>query len=93
MSEVKNILFVDDERSVLRALRRTFMNSGYQLYFADSGELGLKILAAGRIDLVLSDMRMPEMDGYEFLRRVRELYPRVIRLILSGFVEENYVYT
>ncbi|MBN2705034.1 MAG: HDOD domain-containing protein [Deltaproteobacteria bacterium] len=92
MVEVKSILFVDDERSVLRALRRTFMNSGYKLYFADSGELGLKILAAGRIDLVLSDMRMPEMDGYEFLRRVRELYPRVIRLILSGFVEESYVY-
>ncbi len=94
MTEMKHILFVDDEKSVLRSLRRAFIKSGHKLYFADSGELGLKILAAGKgkIDMVFSDMRMPGMDGYAFLKAVRENYPQVIRLILSGFVEETYVY-
>jgi len=94
MVEPKYILFVDDERSVLRSLRRAFIKSGHKLYFADSAELGLEILekAQGRIDMVLSDMRMPGMDGYVFLSKVKEKYPQVIRLILSGFVEESYVY-
>ncbi len=94
MTEQKNILFVDDERNILRSLRRAFIKSGHKLYFADSGELGLKILAAdkGKIDMVVSDMQMPGMDGYTFLKEVRASYPQVIRLILSGFVEESYVY-
>ncbi len=94
MTEPRCILFVDDEKSVLRSLRRAFIKSGHKLYFADSGELGLKILAAGKgkIDMVLSDMRMPGMDGYTFLKEVKEKYPQVVRLILSGFVEETYVY-
>ncbi|MCD6293111.1 MAG: HDOD domain-containing protein [Deltaproteobacteria bacterium] len=88
------ILFVDDEKSVLRSLHRAFIKSGYKLYFADSGELALKMLAAGKgkVDMVLSDMRMTGMDGYTFLKQVRDEYPQVIRLILSGFVEESYVY-
>ncbi len=94
MTEPKALLFVDDEKSVLRSLRRAFIKSDYKLYFADSGELALKMLAAGKgkIDMVLSDMRMPGMDGYTFLKEVKERYPGVIRLILSGFVEESYVY-
>ncbi len=94
MVESKTILFVDDERSVLRSLKRAFIRSGHKLYFADSAELGLEILdkGRGRIDMLLTDMRMPGMDGYEFLRKVKEKYPQVIRLILSGFIEETYVY-
>ncbi len=94
MNEEKYNLFVDDEKSVLRSLRRAFIKSGYKLYFADSVELGFKMLVAGKgkIDMVLSNMRLPGMDGYAFLKEVKERYPKVVRLILSGFVEETYVY-
>jgi len=92
MEEKKAILFVDDEMSILRSLKRAFLDSGYQLYFADSGAKGLAVLKAKDIDLVVSDMRMPQMDGYEFLSQVKKKYPQVVRLILSGFTQEETVY-
>ena len=92
MSEKKAILFVDDEMSILRSLKRVFLDSGYQLYFADSGAKGLAALKAKDIDLVVSDMRMPQMDGYQFLSQVKKEYPQVVRLILSGFTQEETVY-
>lgn len=92
MSEKKAILFVDDEKSILRSLKRAFLDSDYQLYFADSGAMGLAALKAKKIDLVVSDMRMPQMDGYQFLSRVKKEYPEVVRLILSGFTQEETVY-
>lgn len=92
MEEKKAILFVDDEKSILRTLKRAFLDSGYQLYFADSGAKGLAALKAKKIDLVVSDMRMPLMDGYQFLNRVKKDYPQVVRLILSGFTQEETVY-
>ncbi|MEA2109576.1 MAG: response regulator [Pseudomonadota bacterium] len=92
MTEKKAILFVDDEMSILRSLKRAFLDSGYQLYFADSGAKGLAALKAKDIDLVVSDMRMPQMDGYQFLSQVKKEYPQVVRLILSGFTQEETVY-
>jgi len=92
MAEKQAILFVDDEKSVLRSLKRAFLDSGYQLYFADSGARGLSILKVKNIDLVISDMRMPQMDGYQFLNQVKKDYPQVVRLILSGYTQEDTVY-
>ncbi|MBN2331640.1 MAG: HDOD domain-containing protein [Deltaproteobacteria bacterium] len=90
--EKKAILFVDDEMSILRSLKRSFLDSGYQLYFADSGEKALAALSASHIDMVVSDMRMPGMDGYELLKEVKKYHPEVVRLILSGYTEEKTVY-
>jgi len=73
MAEKQAILFVDDEKSVLRSLKRAFLDSGYQLYFADSGARGLSILKVKNLDLVTSDMRMPQMDGYSATRQIRLL--------------------
>ncbi len=92
MERKQAILFVDDEKSILRSLKRAFLDSGYQLYFADSGAKGLAALKAKDIDLVVSDMRMPQMDGYQFLSRVKKDYPQVVRLILSGYTQEDTVY-
>ena len=64
---VPTILLVDDEPSVLSALRRVFRPAGYAILTAESGEAALEILASTEVDLIVSDMRMPGMSGAEFL--------------------------
>ncbi len=81
------LLFVDDERNILSSLRRLFRPLGYSIHVANSGREGLEILARHPVDLVISDMRMPEMDGAEFLARVAELYPDTVRILLTGFAD------
>lgn len=86
------ILFVDDEKAILRSLKRLFYGLGWQLYFAEDGREALGILSEHRIDMVISDMRMPNMDGHTLLKEVQRLYPHTIRLILSGFSDEKEIY-
>ena len=83
----KTLLLVDDEANILKALQRIFSPFGYQVQTADSGERGLEILRQGKVDLVISDMRMPGMNGHEFLKQVRAISPTTMRAILSGFAE------
>ncbi|SMD02641.1 HDOD domain-containing protein [Sporomusa malonica] len=85
------ILFVDDERAILKAIERLFFDTDYEIVTADSGEAGLRILAEEQVDVVVSDIRMPGMDGHQFLRKVKTLYPATTRLILSGYAEENAI--
>jgi len=85
------VLLVDDEPHVLASLRRLLRKEGWQLLLAGSGQEGLELLAAHRVDLVVSDMRMPQMDGAAFLRQVRQSYPQVTRLVLSGYAEREAV--
>lgn len=91
MSMEQRLLFVDDEKSILRALERLFFDSDYEILTAESGEEGLQILAENPVDVVISDMRMPGMDGYQFLNQVKTLYPSTTRLILSGYADEKIV--
>src|ERR1700733_7533795 len=82
MSE--RILFVDDEPNVLEAIRRTLRKQG-DLFTAASGADGLRVLSEdGPFALVVSDMRMPVMNGAQFLAKVREQSPDTVRMILSG---------
>lgn len=87
------IMFVDDEKAILRSLNRLFVNNNIRLFFAESGKQALEILAQHHIDLVISDMRMPQMDGHKLLTEVKRRYPYTSRFILSGFADENEVYT
>lgn len=80
-----SLLFVDDEPNVLKALRRLFYNEPYETYFAASGSEGLELLQHHAVDLVISDMRMPEMDGAEFLTQVLTQWPETIRILLTGY--------
>ena len=79
------ILCVDDEPNILSALRRLFRSEGFQVRTAVGGAAGLALLEAEPVDLVISDMRMPEMDGTEFLQKVRERAPDTVRLLLTGY--------
>ncbi len=81
------ILFVDDETNVLKALRRLFHNEAYVAYFASSGAEGLEILRKNAVDLIISDMRMPEMNGAEFLSQVFMHWPETIRILLTGYAD------
>lgn len=81
------LLLVDDEPSILSALRRLLRPAGYKIHTAESGMAGLEILEREAIDLVISDMRMPEMDGAKFLEQVRNRWPGTLRILLTGYAD------
>ncbi len=81
------VLCVDDEPNILSALRRLFRGAGFQVRTAVGGAAGLALLETETVDLVISDMRMPEMDGAEFLQQVRQRWPDTVRLLLTGYSE------
>jgi response regulator RpfG family c-di-GMP phosphodiesterase len=81
------VLTVDDEPSVLSALRRLFRLHGYKTLQATSGAEGLNLLKTNQVDLVISDMRMPEMDGARFLELVRGQDESISRVLLTGYAD------
>lgn len=83
-SEVR-ILCVDDEPNILSALRRTLTSFGYRVIAASSGQEGLKLLQKEPVQLVISDMRMPGMDGVSFLEYVSVRWPDTVRVLLTGY--------
>ena len=84
-ARVPIILCVDDEPNILSSLRRLFRAKGFQIRVAESGAAGLALLETEAVDLVISDMRMPEMDGAQFLAQVRLRWPDTVRLLLTGY--------
>lgn len=88
MNQPTRILCVDDERNVLRALERIFLDDEYEILTASSGEEGLSLLnMAGQVQVVISDFRMPGMNGVEFLKEVFKSHPETIRIVLSGYAD------
>jgi len=86
MSEKKRLLFVDDEPRVLDGIRRMLrpMHHEWDISFAGSGQEALDAAAAEPFDVIVSDMRMPGMDGAALLNEVRKQYPQTARIALSG---------
>ena len=85
--EGRTLLLVDDETRILSALKRVLRRDGYRILTAGSAAEGLELLACNRIAVVVTDQRMPEMAGVEFLQRVKDLYPDVVRIMLSGYTD------
>ncbi len=83
----RTLLLVDDEENILRSLRRLFRREGYQILTAPSGAEGLNVLEAHKVGVIVSDQRMPEMTGSEFLHRVKSRHPDTVRIILSGYTD------
>jgi DNA-binding NtrC family response regulator len=78
------VLFVDDEPIVLRAIQRALASAPFQVIVSDNPLDVLKLLSQQRIDVLVSDIDMPEMNGLELLRRVRQGWPNVLRMVLTG---------
>ena len=78
------LLLVDDTPGVITLMSKMLRSHGFEVLTADSGEKGLELLAAQEVDLVISDLTMPHMDGAEFLAAVRERWPATIRILLTG---------
>ncbi|MFQ5713835.1 MAG: HDOD domain-containing protein [Candidatus Scalinduaceae bacterium] len=90
---MRRILFVDDNPEEIERLREmlTAVHKEWELEFAESGEEALKIMAKSPFDVVVSDMRMPKMDGAELLGNVMEYYPETVRIIQSWHSDKERV--
>ncbi|MFZ5862107.1 MAG: HD domain-containing phosphohydrolase [Nitrospirota bacterium] len=91
MGELNRLLIVDDEPFVLSSLTRLLRRDGYEVMTADAPSRGLAMLEQGSVGVIISDYRMPEMDGVQLLRRAREVAPHAIRIILSGYAETHAI--
>jgi len=85
--ETRTLLVVDDEAHILSAIRRLLRGEGYRVLTAGSAREALDILAGQPVQVILSDQRMPAMNGTEFLARVKVLHPGTVRIVLSGYTE------
>ena len=87
----KRILFVDDEPMILNGLQRTLrkMRSEWEMTFTSSGKEALEILDANPMDVIVTDLKMPEMDGTQLLTEIKKRRPHVVRIILSGHVKHD----
>jgi CheY-like chemotaxis protein len=82
-----NILLVDDNRDGLLVRRSVLEELGYGVSVARNGEEGLKLFESASFDVVVTDYRMPRMDGAELIQRIRKLNPNARIILLSGFVD------
>ena len=87
----KTVLFVDDEESVLTSLRRLLRKEDWNLLFTTSAGKALRILSEQHVDLIVADVRMPEMDGVALLSQVRDQYASIVRIILTGYIDRSTV--
>lgn len=89
---MKQILLVDDELLILKALKRILSNTDFHVIAFESGKEALMFLENQSVDMLITDIRMPEMDGIQFLEIVKHRYPDIIRLVLSGYSDEKTIY-
>lgn len=81
------LLFVDDEQNILASLKRLFRPLGYTIHTAGGGAEALSVLEKEIVDVVVSDMRMPEMDGAQFMEQVAKRWPDTVRILLTGYAD------
>lgn len=92
MAESKHtVLCVDDEKNILSAMKRLLRKEDFQLLTCTSGEEAIAVMEENDINVVISDQRMPKMNGTEFLKLVKENYPDAIRIILTGYTDVDSI--
>lgn len=81
------LLLVDDEPAVLRSLKRLFRSNTYQVHTAGDGQQALKVMEQTPVDIIISDMRMPNLNGAQFLQQAAKRWPDTIRMLLTGYAD------
>jgi len=89
----RTVLFVDDEEKILRSLKRGLLDEPYRSLFAKGGKEALEILKREEVHIIVTDMRMPEMSGLELLKTVKQEYPHIVRMVLSGYTQVTTLLT
>ena len=79
------ILVVDDEMMMRNLLKKILSNDGFKVILAEDGEDALRILGNSKVDLIISDMKMPNLNGLELLRIVKDKYPRIGMVMMTGY--------
>ena len=85
------VLCVDDEEKILQSLKRVFRSSDYDMFYFQSGKEGIEFLRENTVSVIVSDMKMPVMNGVEFLEEAMQICPDPIRIILSGYSEADQI--
>ena len=83
----QSLLLLDDEQNILHALTRLLRRDGYQIHTASTAHDAFEILGRHPVQVIISDQRLPDTSGTEFLSRVKEMYPDTVRLVLSGYTD------
>ena len=91
--EKRTVLFVDDDEIVLQSLEKGLLDKSYNKLFVKSCNEALEILQREEVHVIVTDMRMPEMTGFELLRTVRKEYPHIIGMVLSGYEQDATLMT
>lgn len=87
------VLFIDDEIQVLNSIKRSTLEEDYETFIATSGEKALELMEKNEFCVVVSDMRMPGMDGLTLLKKIKERHPDTIRMVLSGYNQVTQILT
>lgn len=85
MTEAATILVVDDEEMLRNLLSKILEKEGYSVLLAESGQHALEVLIDSNVDIVLTDVKMPGMDGFEFLKTVKRDYPQIGVIVMTAF--------
>jgi DNA-binding NtrC family response regulator len=85
MKEDATILVVDDEEVLRKVIHKILTKEGYDVHLASSGTEALEILSKKEIDLVITDVKMPEMDGFDLLEQMKKNYPKLGIIVMTAF--------
>jgi DNA-binding NtrC family response regulator len=87
-----NILIVEDDAPVCSILEQVLKTEGYVIHCAESSPAAMEYIRLNHVDLVISDIRMPEMDGFELLHDIKKLYPQIAVILMIGFGDAGSVH-
>ena len=87
IADNRTVVFVDDDEIVLRSIKRGFLDEPYNQLFVNSGQEALEILRKEDVHVIVTDMIMPGMDGVELLKIIKEEFPHIVKIVLSGYTD------